>query len=168
MSMRAQSLQSCPTLCNTVARQTPLSMGFSRQEYWSGFSCPPPGDLPWPRDGAGISYISCVVRWVLYYYRHVGSPTKCQYTQPNSGILMYSVSGSSSTPMVNFSCTGQHDSSSQEEFWGQRRYSGTRREAFLKELSAFWEQRAPWCSWWCFWEQQPNAWISEAQPRASI
>ena len=29
----------------TVARQTPLSMGFCRQEYWSGLLCPPPGDL---------------------------------------------------------------------------------------------------------------------------
>ena len=29
----------------TVAHQAPLSMGFSRQEYWSGFPCPPPGDL---------------------------------------------------------------------------------------------------------------------------
>ena len=33
----------------TVARQAPLSMGFSRQEYWSVFLCPPPsGDLPYP------------------------------------------------------------------------------------------------------------------------
>ena len=30
----------------TVAHQAPLSMGFSRQEYWSGLSCPPPMDLP--------------------------------------------------------------------------------------------------------------------------
>ena len=30
----------------TVARQAPLSMGFSRQECWSGLPCPPPGDLP--------------------------------------------------------------------------------------------------------------------------
>ena len=30
----------------TVAFQAPLSMGFSRQEYWSGLLCPPPGDLP--------------------------------------------------------------------------------------------------------------------------
>ena len=30
------------------ARQAPLSMGFSRQEYWSGLPCPPPGDLPDP------------------------------------------------------------------------------------------------------------------------
>ena len=31
-----------------VARQAPLSMGFSRQEYWSGLPCPRPGDLPDP------------------------------------------------------------------------------------------------------------------------
>ena len=31
-----------------VACQAPLSMGFSRQEYWSGLSFPPPGDLPDP------------------------------------------------------------------------------------------------------------------------
>ena len=30
----------------TVARQTPLSLEFSKQEYWSGLSFPPPGDLP--------------------------------------------------------------------------------------------------------------------------
>ena len=38
----------------TVARQPPLSMGFSRQESWSGLPCPPPGDLPDP----GIETIS--------------------------------------------------------------------------------------------------------------
>ena len=32
----------------TLAHQVPLSMGFSRQEYWSGLPCPPPGDLPNP------------------------------------------------------------------------------------------------------------------------
>ena len=32
----------------TVARQVPLSMGFSRQEYWSGLPFPSPGDLPDP------------------------------------------------------------------------------------------------------------------------
>ena len=32
----------------TVAHQTPLSMGFSRQEYWSGLPCPPPWNLPNP------------------------------------------------------------------------------------------------------------------------
>ena len=32
----------------TVACQAPLSMGFSRQEYWSGLLCPPPRDLADP------------------------------------------------------------------------------------------------------------------------
>ena len=32
----------------TVAHQASLSMGFSRQEYWSGFPFPPPVDLPDP------------------------------------------------------------------------------------------------------------------------
>ena len=37
-------------LCDpwTVAYQAPLSMGFSRQEYWSGLPLPSPGDLPDP------------------------------------------------------------------------------------------------------------------------
>ena len=32
----------------TVAHQAPLSMGFSRQEYWSELPCPSPADLPDP------------------------------------------------------------------------------------------------------------------------
>ena len=44
------SLQSCQTLCNPMdcAHQAPLSMGFSRQQYWSGLTCTPPGHLPDP------------------------------------------------------------------------------------------------------------------------
>ena len=38
----------------TVARQAPLSMGLSRQEYWSGLPCPPARDLPDP----GIELVS--------------------------------------------------------------------------------------------------------------
>ena len=46
----AKLLQSCLTLCNPVdcTPQAPLSMRFSRQEYWSGLLGPPPGDLPNP------------------------------------------------------------------------------------------------------------------------
>ena len=33
---------------STAAHQAPLSMGFSRQEYWSGLPFPPPRDLPDP------------------------------------------------------------------------------------------------------------------------
>ena len=41
--------QSCPTLCDpTDSSQAPPSMGFSRQEYWSGVPFPSPGDLPDP------------------------------------------------------------------------------------------------------------------------
>ena len=42
--------QLCPTLCDlwTVAFQAPLSMDFSRQEYWSGLPFSSPGDLPHP------------------------------------------------------------------------------------------------------------------------
>ena len=36
------------TTPRTVSCQAPLSMGFSRQECWSGLPCPPPGDLPDP------------------------------------------------------------------------------------------------------------------------
>ena len=43
--------QSCLTLCDPmdyIAHQAPLSMGFSRQEYWAGLPCPHPGDRPNP------------------------------------------------------------------------------------------------------------------------
>ena len=41
--------QSCPTLCNPVNYSLPgSSMGFSRQEYWSGLLFPSPEDLPDP------------------------------------------------------------------------------------------------------------------------
>ena len=49
----------------TVARQAPLSLGFSRQKCWSELPGPPPGDLPDP----GIqpmSHVSCNGKWVLY------------------------------------------------------------------------------------------------------
>ena len=49
--------KSCPILATlwTVACQAPLSMGFSRQEYWSGLPFPSPGDLPNPGIEPGFS-----------------------------------------------------------------------------------------------------------------
>ena len=45
--MHAKLLQLCLTVTVwTVPHQAPLSMGFSRQEHWSGLPCLPPGDLP--------------------------------------------------------------------------------------------------------------------------
>ena len=48
--MSAKSLQSCLTLCNSMdcSPQAPLSMGFSRQEYWSELPFHPPEYLPNP------------------------------------------------------------------------------------------------------------------------
>ena len=65
------------TLC-TIAHQGPPSMGFTRQEYWNGLPCPPPGGLPHP----GIEPTSLgFVHW------QVGSlplapPGKLIYTYP--------------------------------------------------------------------------------------
>ena len=44
------------TLC-TVACQAPLFMGFSKQEYWSGLPCLPPGDLPWLGDQTWVLHL---------------------------------------------------------------------------------------------------------------
>ena len=48
--------QSCPTLATpwTVACQAPLSMAFSRQEYWNGLPFPSPRDLPDPGIESGF------------------------------------------------------------------------------------------------------------------
>ena len=71
--MHAKLLQLCLTLCDpwTVALQAPLSMGFSRKEYWIGLPFLPPGDLPTPgielfppRDHS-FCLLHC--RWVLYH-----------------------------------------------------------------------------------------------------
>ena len=61
----AKLFQLCLTLCDPMNHQAPLFIGFSRQEYWRGLPCPPPGDLPDSRiELASVSYIG---RWVLYY-----------------------------------------------------------------------------------------------------
>ena len=54
----------------TIANQAPLSMGFSRQESWSGLPFPSPGDLPNP--GSNLRLLHC--RWILYQLSYQGSP----------------------------------------------------------------------------------------------
>ena len=44
--------------------QAPLSVGFPRQEYWSGLPFPPPGDLP---DTGIEDQLSCIGRQILYH-----------------------------------------------------------------------------------------------------
>ena len=81
--------QLCPTLCDPMdCSQVPLSMGFSRQEYWSGLPLLPAGDLPNPEiepvslaspalaggffptvpPGSPIGIVSCVVPGVICFY----------------------------------------------------------------------------------------------------
>ena len=48
MYVLIRSVMSDSAILWTVARQAALSMGSSRQEYWSGLPCPPPRDLPDP------------------------------------------------------------------------------------------------------------------------
>ena len=57
--MHAESLSHARVFATpwTVALQVPLTMGFSRQEYWSGLPFPSPGDLP----GPGIEPVSPVL-----------------------------------------------------------------------------------------------------------
>ena len=63
-------------ILQTMALQAPLSMGFSRQEYWSGLPCPPPGESSRSRDWTWVSNISCIGRLVLYCQHHLQSPQK--------------------------------------------------------------------------------------------
>ena len=64
--VRAQSLSRARPFATpwTVAHQTPLSMGFPRQEYWSGLPFPSPGDLPNP--GIEPSCVSYISSWIFY------------------------------------------------------------------------------------------------------
>ena len=62
----------------TVAHQAPLSVGFSRQEYWSGLPFPPPGDLPDPEIKPG----SPALQQTLYHLSHQGRPP----IDPKSGL----------------------------------------------------------------------------------
>ena len=88
--MHARSLQSCSTVTlRTVAHRAPLSMGFFRQDYWSGLPCPPPGDLPDPGIEPESHYIylywqmgslplrSDQIRWVTQSCPTLCNPMDC-------------------------------------------------------------------------------------------
>ena len=69
--------QLCPTLWPrglstplSVSSHTPLSVGFSRQEYWSGLPCSPPEGLPNPGIKPWLPYC----RWSLYQLSYLESP----------------------------------------------------------------------------------------------
>ena len=63
----------------TIAGQAPLSIGFSRQKYWSRLPCPPLGDLHNPGIEPQVSHLSCIGRWVLYHKHCLGSSQQRVY-----------------------------------------------------------------------------------------
>ena len=86
--MHAQSL-SCVQLFATswiVTRQVPLSMGFSRQEYWSGLPFPPPGDLPNPGTEP-MSLTSPALTGRFFTTEPPGKPIKC-VTEPQIKLMV--------------------------------------------------------------------------------
>ena len=65
----------------TVARLTSLSMGFSRQEYWSGLPCLPPGELPDP----GIEPVSPALAGRFFTTEPPGDPVEVGDSPINCG-----------------------------------------------------------------------------------
>ena len=83
----------------TVALQASLSMGFPRQEYWSGFAVSSPRGFSWPRDQIYISCISCtagvihtcvcVCVSVCVYLNHFAVYLKCcRYTSIKKKLIL--------------------------------------------------------------------------------
>ena len=58
----------------SVACQAPLSMGFSRREYWSGLPFPPPGELPNPGVESVFPMSPAIGMQALHHSRPLGSP----------------------------------------------------------------------------------------------
>ena len=81
--------QLCLTFCDrwTVAHQTPLPMGFSRREYWSGLPCPTPGDLPDP----GLDPSSVALQEDSLPLSHWVSPQICLYVVYNTICMLVRV-----------------------------------------------------------------------------
>ena len=81
--------QSCPTVCDpwTVACQAPLSIGFSRQEYWSGLLFPTPGVLFNP--GVKLeSFLSSALAGGFFTTLPPGKPHFCSLESINYGDLL--------------------------------------------------------------------------------
>ena len=60
-------VQLCVQTLWAIAHQAPLSMGFSRQEYWSALLYSPPGGLPDPGIKPAFFMDTCIGRWVLHH-----------------------------------------------------------------------------------------------------
>ena len=69
----------------TVTHQAPLSMEFSRQEYWSGLPCPPAGDLPDP----GIEPMNPALANGFFTSEPHGKPLRLSFVQLLSRVQLF-------------------------------------------------------------------------------
>ena len=70
LGLKLRCAQSCRNLCNPMDCSPPLSMEFSRQEYWSGLPFPSPGDFPNP----GIEHLSPALAGGFFTSKPPGKP----------------------------------------------------------------------------------------------
>ena len=86
----------------TVAHQAPLSIGFPRQEYWSGLPFPPPGDLPHPENELG----SLVVTGGFFTTVPPGKPSYYTYLSQKGYSSRRSQMAQNSTSWVDILLSG--------------------------------------------------------------
>jgi len=74
MLLHAKSLQSCLTLCNPMDCSQPGSSvhGILQARILEWVAMPSSRGYCQPRDQTQVSYASCIGRWLLYHYRHLG------------------------------------------------------------------------------------------------
>ena len=90
--------KSCPTLVTpwAVARQVPLSMGFSRQEYWSGLPFPSPGIFLTQESNPGL--LHC--RQILYQLSYEGTPRIDRWYQNQAKDLLFNTGQPQANSMI--------------------------------------------------------------------
>ena len=79
------------TTLRTVAHQAPLSLGLSRQEYWSGLPCPPSGELPNPgiTEPLGSSYCHTLKFFLgSQQFAHLSPPLNYELFEGRVSILL--------------------------------------------------------------------------------
>ena len=123
--------KSCPTLLTpwTVARQAPLSMGFSRQEYYSGL--PDPGIVPRSPEFMADSSPS-----------HQGSPNLVTKTD------FFELASCVSPPMSCWSLSSEHTGSGRPDRLRKEGGAGKRQSRALRRWGAFGSLLPQWLLWW--------------------
>ena len=114
--------QSCPTFCNPMVCQAPLSMGFSRQKYWNGLPVHSPGDLSSrPRDRTLVSHIAirfstiwatrdysgCLlsIHYLLPWWLS-GKESACQSRRHWFNLWVQKIPGEANGNLLHYSCLG--------------------------------------------------------------